>query len=142
MIQAIWKTYEDGKIDIVSVRRRCGYAALFPRDGEALHVLAYDDGTPIATGRMALDGEMAELDGICAALGELYEPSCDLVIRMMCAGAIKAGAKQLSITAGLEMEKLILPLGFIRAGEIGPTMGYYAARAETVTFNTCRGRGN
>lgn len=142
MIQAIWKTYEDGKIDIASVRNRCGYDPAFPRDEEALHVLAYDDSTPIATGRMALDGETAELDGICAALGELYEPACDLVIRMMCAGAIKAGVKHISITAGLEMEKLILPLGFMRAGETGPTTGYYAARAETVTFNTCRCRGN
>ncbi len=147
MIRAVWKTYLDAQEDIAAVRGACGADVYEPADDDTLHVVAYEGGKAVAAGRVKLEGERADIDGICAIPGEISEATCDLVIRMLCSGAVKSGCIHIAITAGLELEKLILPLGFIRAGEARSgkadvNMGYYAARAETVTFSTCKSRGN
>lgn len=88
MIEGKYLLFSDDFTDIFAVRKQCEEykGSSFVKDDlddEAVHVIAYEDGIPIGTGRLLMHSNSFEVDKICVIPQKRNQKIGDFIMRLL-----------------------------------------------------------
>ncbi|MDP2891663.1 MAG: hypothetical protein Q8O09_00815 [Bacillota bacterium] len=131
MVSVKWLKGSEGQEIIRRVRMSSGADIDETLDATSLHVVADENGKPAAAGRLAIEGTLARIDGVCTHAGMEGEHIADMVVRMLLQGALRMGAVSVAIFPGEWQDEWLIELGFTIKD------GVYQALAEEIRFHKC-----
>lgn len=86
-------------------------------DGQAMHLVLYDEGRPVATGRIYHDGRSFRIGRCCVAAGSRGEGIGDLLIKLLLLKTFEFAPQQVRIHAQEQAVPFYERYGFAAEGE-------------------------
>lgn len=118
MIEGKYLLFSDDFTDIFAVRKQCEEQdrkafVTDDLDEEAIHVIAYEDGIPIATGRLLMHSNSFEVSKVCVIPQKRNQKIGDFVMRLLIEKANTFSAKAIyCMITNVECESFFESFGF------------------------------
>lgn len=87
-------------------------------DNQAMHVVLYDNDTPVGTGRVYHDGKTFRLGRICVVKEMRGQNMGDLLLRLLLIKAFEFNPSQVRLDAQVRVQQFYEKFGFVVDGEI------------------------
>ena len=126
MISCTWSVGDAGMEDAAYIRRRVfieeqGISESVEMDGtdvDAIHLVAYDEGRPVATGRIRLSGEAAHIGRVAVLKDERGKGFGDFIMRVLVYKCCEMDYGKQVLNAQAASRGFYEKLGFTVSGEI------------------------